>query len=545
MHQKPQFSCFLIGLFLLLNAGAFHARAQVFAGEPMLEEAGRRAQLLGKGDPDASYLIRPVMLPLSELVAGDSIPAGKPLVPGKAPDWKRLPLRAALGHSGKRPYGSYPYLTVPARGPQLWISPGVHYEKDWLDFRFQPELVLAGNTSYEGFPSGLKSATNGDYFFYANTLNFPERFAQGAVFRVGWGQTKLAARWRNWEASLGAQSIWWGPGQFHSLIFSHHAPGFPHLTLGTRAPVSTFMGSFETQILFGRLASTAYAPTQQEALNQQYYRPHRLEPRYLNALIVTYSPKWLDGVSFGFSRTFQIHNSDRPSGFRAMVPVIMPLIKEKYGFTNANGNWDQQVAVFGRWLLRPAQAEIYFEYGRRDHALNWREFIMNPDHARAYLLGFSKLWTMEQGHIQLRGEMTQQQESINRLMRYSDNSGSTWHTHSRVRGFTHRGEPLGVGLGQGSNVQTLEFAYLNGWKKTGVRFERVARNADFYYAAAEADPALAPWTDLALALLWERKINNVNVSATGQYIGSYHFQWDSQRAVTGNFRLDLNVVYHW
>lgn len=530
---------FFTVLFLCVNHIAL--QAQVFAGEPMLEEAGRRMQLLGKGDNQASYLIRPLDLPLAELMEGDSLASGKEI----RENWKWLPVRASLGHSSSRPYGYYPYLKVPARGPQLWLNPGVLFRKNWLEFRFQPELVLAGNTAYEGFPDRYGGATNRRYFRYPNTLNYPERFSQGMLLRLGWGQSKLAAHWRKWELSLSTSNIWWGPGQFQSLIFSHHAPGFPHLSLGTRAPLPTFMGTFEGQLLVGRLASTAYAPLQQEALNQQFYRPHREDPRYLNALILAYSPKWINGLSLGFSRTFQIYNQDRPAGFRALMPVIMPLIKENYGFSNANGEWDQQVAVFGRWVLPQAQSELYFEYGRRDHALNWREFILNPEHARAYLLGFSKLWTLEKGHFQIRGEMTQQQESINRLVRYSGNAGLSWHGHSRLRGFTHRGEPLGVGLGPGTNMQTLELAYLQGWKKTGIRLERVARNEDFYYAATGTHDGLEPWTDLALALLWERKLANINLSATGQYIHSHHYQWQPEAGLRSNFNLQVQMVYHW
>ncbi|WP_375582903.1 capsule assembly Wzi family protein [Cyclobacterium xiamenense] len=540
MRQLLRVLVYLVGMLPLLTTGLHPAAAQVIAGEPMLEEMSRRKQLLGAGDERPSYLLRPIPGTLAELVEADSFPQ----IRGLGTDWTLLPMRASLDHTGRRPYGAYPYLTVPARGPQLWISPGLQHRRSWLTVRFQPELVVAGNTAFDGYPDSFSRQVNQRYFRYPNTLNYPERFGEGALFRLGLGQSSLAAHWRNWEVSLSTQSLWWGPGQFQSLILSHHAPGFPHLRLGTRAPLSTFLGSFEGQLLVGMLESTALAPVQAEQLNQQFYRPHRTDPRYLNGLILTYSPKWLRGLSLGVSRTFQIHNRDRPSGFRSLLPVVLPLIKENYGFTNADGNWDQQVAVFGRWRLPETKAELYFEYGRRDHALNWREFALNPEHARAYLVGFTKLWSLGAGHVQVRGEMTQQQESINRLVRYASNAGMTWHAHAQVRGFTHRGEPLGVGLGSGSNLQTLEFSYVEGWKKTGIRLDRVARNNDFFYAASSLGD-MEPWTDLALALLWERKIQAIQVSLTGTYIQSHHYQWQADASASGNFRVQTALVYYW
>src|SRR5690606_39861665 len=97
---------------------------------------------------------------------------------------------------------------------------------------------------------------------------------------------------------------------------------------------------------------------------------------------------------------------------------------------------DQQVTVFGRYVLPQAKAEVYFEYGRRDHALNWREFMLNPEHARAYLMGFSKLFALpnQEKLVQVRGEITQQQESVNRYIRYPGLIGGTsWHAHYQVR----------------------------------------------------------------------------------------------------------------
>jgi len=51
----------------------------------------------------------------------------------------------------------------------------------------------------------------------------------------------------------------------------------------------------------------------------------------------------------------------------------------------------QQIAIFGRYQMSKMKAEVYFQFGRRDHALNWREFFLNPEHARAYQFGFLKM----------------------------------------------------------------------------------------------------------------------------------------------------------
>src|SRR5690606_28169693 len=81
---------------------------------------------------------------------------------------------------------------------------------------------------------------------------------------------------------------------------------------------------------------------------------------------------------------------------------------------------DQQVSISIRYFNPKAHAELYLEYGRRDHSYDWRDFILNPEHARAYLFGFSKLIKSDQKntYYQIRGEIVHQQEAVNRYIRY-------------------------------------------------------------------------------------------------------------------------------
>src|SRR5690606_26583329 len=278
----------------------------------------------------------------------------------------------------------------------------------------------------------------------------------------------------------------------NALIFSNNARGFKHLSLNTTRPAKTFLGSFEGQLLIGRLESSGFEPTQHPELNEQYFRNLSMDWRYLNGLTISYQPKWTPGLTFGLSRTFQQYNKDRGRTFGEWFPVFEVFTKENLfedGHTidyDSKGQ-DQQLAVFSRLVLPQAKAEVYFEYGRRDHALNWREFKLNPEHARAYIMGFSKLFSVSATDklIQVRGEMTQQQESVNRYIRYlGTTGGASWHTHSRVRGFTHYGEPLGVGIGTGeSNEQTIEVSLVDQLNKFGIRFERLTNHQAYYYKA--------------------------------------------------------------
>ena len=188
---------------------------------------------------------------------------------------------------------------------------------------------------------------------------------------------------------------------------------------------------------------------------------------------------------------------------------------------------------------------MYFEYGRRDHAFNWREAILNPEHARAYLVGFQKLWsTSVPGRFfQVRSELLQQQESINRIIRYAGlGGGYTWHTHGQARGFTNFGEALGTGPGVGSNVQTIEFAMNEGVNKKGVVFERLANHQDTYYTAfGNFNSGVDPWIDLILGILWDHQWDQVILSTRSQVIHSLNYQWQTAPSISKEFNTGNNL----
>jgi hypothetical protein len=326
------------------------------------------------------------------------------------------------------------------------------------------------------------------------------------------------------------------------LTFSNNAQGFPHLTFNTTKPAKTPIGDFEMQLIVGRLENSNVPPSQNEELNEKYFRPFPGDWRYLNALTVSYSPKWISGLHLGMTRTFHQYSDSLGTGFLAYFPVFEPLTKQNIGINQVGGT-DQQLTVFGRWAFPKVRNEFYFEFGRRDHSANWRDFIINPEHARAYLLGFIQLFDLPGSTrlIQVRGEITHQQESVNRYIRYRGlGGGLTWHTHLQNRGFVNYGQPLGVGIGTGSNVQTLEVALVEGVGKMGLVFERLANNQDFYYKAIFQTTERKPWIDFSLGFLYDKQFGNFLMSSKFQLIHAKNYQWKVDPKSTPEFPKGIN-----
>ena len=510
---------------------------------PVLEEYARRSQLLDSSSILFSFSLRPILADSAIYPLSENITGGKFSI-------KLTPFINTTRLSSKRPYGWGDYGLIPNPGFQTYLSGGINLKYKFINLSFRPELAVVQNL---GFQTGLNEMTIQqirDKFLYWNRGDFPEKFGDGWYFEPWWGQSKFSFQYGSFEIGAATENIWWGPGQFNSLTFSNNAQGFPHLTLNTTKPAKTFLGNFEGQLIMGGLENSGFAPAQDDELNQLYFRPFTGDWRYLNAITVSYSPKWIPGIHLGFARTFQQYDANRGNEFLDWFPIFEGFQKEKqfeHGNTvgyDANGR-DQTFSLFGRIVIPQSKSELYFEFGRRDHAYNWREYILNPEHARAFIFGFNQMFEVpEWGKtFQIRSEITHQQESVNRYIRYPGlKGGQTWHTHNAARGFVNYGQPLGVGIGVGSNVQTVEVALVEGMDKMGLVFERLANNQDFYYKALLQNTERKPWIDLSLGFLYDKKFDNLLVSSKLQVIHARNYQWQLDPASTADFPKGENLT---
>ncbi|HAS58976.1 MAG TPA: hypothetical protein DEQ87_12185 [Algoriphagus sp.] len=541
----------VIGFFLLTIPWVLFGQS-LPSGFPLIEEFQRRKQLVNNDSVGASFFLRPIesIDSLYGITHEIDLPFSlNELEVGVLPFINMT--RILTG----RPYGWADYGLIPNPGIQTYISGGIHAKYTFINFTFRPEFVLAQNA---GFLTSLEEFNELELrrrFFLWNIGDNPERYGSGWYFKPWWGQSKLTFQFGAFEIGGSTENIWWGPGQFNALTFSNNAQGFPHFTINTTKPANTFLGNIELQMIMGRLENSGFAPSQNEELNDRYFTPFTGDSRYTNAITFTWSPKWVKGFYFGFSRTFQQYNASRGNTFYDWFPIFEAFQKKNFFADgnsvdfDANGR-DQTVTIFGRLVIPKTKSELYFEYGRRDHAFDWREYILNPEHARAFIFGFNQLFDIPEigKTIQIRSEVTHQQESINRILRYGTaeipyiGGGNSWHTHFPARGFVNYGQPLGVGIGTGSNLQTVEVSLVEGVDKMGLLFERLANNQDFYYKALLQFTERKPWVDLSLGFLYDKQFNNLLLSSKLQLIHARNYQWQLDPTSTPDFPKGKNLT---
>lgn len=518
------------------------------AGFPVWEEAARRSQLLGVGFQKYSFGSRPL---LWEKDVADSLISstwqGQSEVDKKSEKKaaKVLPLLSTTVYNSDRPYGWGNYGLQNGVGFQSLLSPGIFLKFHVLEVQLRPEFYYSQNRGFQGFSGDFSVSSNIARFRYWNFGDHPERFS-GEFNRIAdWGQSYVSLSIGKAQVGLSTQNIWWGPGQFSGLIFSTNARGMKHLFIKTKSPANIGIGQLEAQMIFGRAEDSGLTPTQNQQLNDRFFRPFSGDWRYVNGLSVVYSPVFLKNFFVGFNRVFQQYNQDTPNTFSGRVPVFEVFQKERLFQDGNSVIYDQQaqdqlISFFFRFKSEKGKFEVYSEFGKHDHNFNWREFILNPEHARAYLLGFQKLFSLpnKEKLIQVRGEIIHQQESINRYIRYPllGVLNTSWLTHYQVRGFANYGESMGTGIGVGANAQILEASVIKGPRKIGIIFKRIENHQDFYYQIKHEIPNQIPWIDISTGILLDLRWKNLSINTSSQVIRATNYQWQGNPSGSVDFR---------
>ena len=534
-----QRNLYLILLLISFSGIPFLSVSQSLpVGTGVLEDALRRAQLLGEIDSSISFTSRP-LFPTSSMKLTNTFDPYNTLDEER---WTKsdgtfhfaknrgivqlLPFTWQQQFNTHHPYSLNDGSMIPARGYQTMISGGLFAKYGPLSIQLHPEYVYAENKNFQGFHKEQPDRVWAEYYLLNNVIDTPEKFGDSAYKKMFWGQSSVRLTYGPVSLGISNENLWWGPGVRNSLMMSNSAPGFKHITLNTVKPIRTWIGSFEGQIIGGRLEDSGFTlPDTNRTYNGvKLYVPKRTDWRYINGIVLSYQPKWVPGLFLGVTRSFITYYKDMGHSITDFLPVITPLSKKaNYGENESPRPNDQRASFFLRWLWQKAHAELYTEYMREDHAFDLRDFITQAEYTHAFVFGIRKLIPLKihkNQFIQVNLEITQIEQKSQDPGRPS--KYLYVHYAGISQGYTNRGQLLGPGIGPGSNMQSLSISWVNRLKTIGIEFERLVQNNDFHNAVIK-DPR-GIWVDLGTSVFGDWNYKNLLFSARMEFIKSHNYQ---------------------
>ncbi|PWA10879.1 capsule assembly Wzi family protein [Flavobacterium laiguense] len=528
---------FRIIIFLLISNTLLAQNIPVGSID-MTETRLRNEQLLGRRDSLTSFTLRPLSQSLLTGLQTNSNSDSKNKFLLKA-----LPIRLTGQYNTLAPSGWNDGAMIPDKGYQTLISAGFFAQHGILSVQLKPEYIYAANPDFEIFPLTETSSARLNYVNYLNHTDLPSPYGDQSYNNLNWGQSNITIAINKFSIGLSTENMWWGPGTRNSLVMSNTAPGFLHFTLNTKQPIKTFLGSFEGQIISGKLeGSGKSSPKSQfiiDGIDNEITKTN--DWRYINGLSINYQPKWIPGLFLGLNRVIQVYHEDLGHTFSDYFPIISPFQKKNTDGEDAK-NRDQLASLFFRWVMKESKFEFYGESGWNDHSQDLTDLFQSPEHSRAYLFGFNKLFMLNKNknkYLKVNFETTHLEQSADRIVR----PAGAWYMHGSVlHGYTHKGEVLGAGIGPGSNLQTLDFSVWEKDKVWGVQVERYAHNMDFYYDAYT--DYNHKWVDLALNTYAYRKYGNLGIQAkiNTSLMGNYQYQYNNNLI---NMQFQLSLEYYF
>ena len=503
------------------------------------ESITRMNQILGISDDLSSFTQHPLNSAFNS--KGDSaiqsMVAGQSLVPqfkllGIPSSIKVLPFTWLNDYNSKLPYGYNNGPLYPNVGYQTMITGGIFIRAGILNIQFKPELVHAENSAFLTF-SNVQANYHGTlipaFFNLINSIDAPERFCPYGLSYAGLGQSKITLIYKNVEAGVSTENMWWGPGVQNSIMMSNSAPGFLHWTFNSSSPIKTIIGSFEWQIIGGRLKQSGFTPFDPGVLtyDQNLYQSKPVVTRYISAVTVNWHPKWVEGLFLGVSAYNYLNidsNYRNESLAKRLFPVLMPSSLRVNSDINVDGQ-DFAFALNMRQVFPKDHAEIYFEWARNDGWANLRDLLGELEHSSAYTLGYGRYFKLKENQfIKVATELTHLQLPDTFLLRNVD----PWYTHTNNPrdGYTNEGRYIGAGIGPGSNSLMLDISYIKKINSFGIKLERYVHNNDLYYFAfAGTNDFLSHWVDYSSTFYAKIKLKKFLISAEYTPVYMYNYEY--------------------
>ncbi|HEX9580165.1 MAG TPA: hypothetical protein VF970_03590, partial [Gemmatimonadales bacterium] len=378
-----------------------------------------------------------------------------------------VPPRATTYFNSTFPWGYNDGPVWQGKGLTTALSGGVAGRWGPLSLVIAPTVFWAQNLDFPLQANGFTDSLRLAHGRFPVTIDAPQRFGDQPYGRLDPGQSTIRVDLPVVTLGVSTANQWWGPAVAHPTILGDNAAGFPHLFLGTSAPIDLWVGQAHGRLVWGDLRQSPWT--------QNLPPAHR---RFVSGLVGVFQPRGLDGLEIGGSRLLHdrwpedgLSVGDFTKPFGAFLRSQRPV-----GTDSLNPGADPDnglAAIWARWVVPAHGFEFYGEYAKEDDNWDLRDFIGEPENSGGYVLGFRKLWGFDRTSFWgLEVEHLDMRPSQYVLGR----TGGTFYVHGRQRqGHTQLGQVLGSEFGVGGVATTVALDRYHPGGRWQVNWTRVLR----------------------------------------------------------------------
>jgi hypothetical protein len=335
----------------------------------------------------------------------------------------------------------------PDRGAALALRGGGTLRIGLLEAQLSPMVLLRHRLDQTPGRNRIEASEGPFIAQQQGGLDWTLAAPPGTALRIAFPESRLGARLglgphRALSAALTNERVQWGPGYRNPLILSGLEGGFPHVVV--RADLTR---AFEMEWLVGELTES-----------KGFDREAENDRRQLVGFAAAVRPGVAPGLTLGAvgvqHRT--LAGGERAlSGWKALLELPRSLVAETLD-DNLDGN--ALGSVFAQWAPPGTGLAFYAEFARDDHAEGLEDLTLEPDHARAWLVGFERTLELNSGRpLTLLAEFADTRSPAGTLGRRAGGVGVQFYTNgSVVQGHTHRGRLMGAPLGPGARTTFVQ-----------------------------------------------------------------------------------------
>ena len=350
-----------------------------------------------------------------------------------------------------------------------WIGKGmsffqglhVAYTNKFLSLSLEPYYFINQNKDYAeswkdyfiSIPDSIKNKYN--YFRYDqpfreekfSKLNDNRPYENEPYRKTGIREAQIYLHYNGLGVGYSNANMWWGSGYHSSLNMTNNTTGFPHLMIGTIKE--------QRYKDFGITLRYIFADSLKYNAAKPFYTAVTSSITYYSEPI----------ISLGFSRTY-LTGGNRTKEIitrkEAMLIPFEPLYLEDKQTDpddplSSVDIWDQTLVGYFSAVFSKVGLVVFAEYGRNDHAWDKEDFIRQPDHTGASVIGLRKYGFFNNPYLIGGFEYT----NISKTKYWNERQSADWYDRRNFDYWSYNGRHWGAHSGPDSDDFYLYFGYMS------------------------------------------------------------------------------------